>query len=333
MSVSAGLGEVREVELAQGRVRYRDTAPLGGAQTVVFVHGVLVNGDLWRGVVPRLSERYRCVTPDLPLGSHDVPMRDDADLTPPGIARLLADLLAALDLDDVVIVANDSGGAFAQLLVTGHPQRVGRLVLAACDAFDHFPPPAVRPYVRALAGVPGAVWLSAQLLRTRAAQRVLCLPLGVTSALPPHDIAESWFAPSRRSSGVRRDLLKVIRGVDARYTLDAAERLRGFDRPTLLAWNSDDRLFPLAHAERLAALLPDARVRVIPGTRALVPEDQPDLLADAILSFLAATAGAPGRPEAFPARQGDGHVPPAAMDASRGGWPVADPGSAIRSQA
>lgn len=294
MSVSGTMGQIHEVELPQGRVRYRDTAPQGGAPTLVFVHGLLANGDLWRGVVPRLAGRYRCVTPDLPLGAHELPLHAGADLSPPGLARLLADLLAALDLDDVVLVANDTGGALAQLLVTAHPERVGRLVLAACDAFDHFPPPSIRPLIRVVGGVPGAVWLMAQLLRTRAAQRLLLLPLGVASALPPHDIAESWFAPSRRSAGVRRDLVKVIRGVHPRHTLSAAERLRAFDRPTLLAWCSDDRLFPLADAERLAALLPDARLQVIPGTRALVPEDQPDLLADALLTFLAATAPARG---------------------------------------
>lgn len=293
MSISTALGQVREVELPQGRVRYRDSAPQGGETTVVFVHGLLVNGDLWRGVVPRLADRYRCVTPDLPLGSHEVPLRADADLTPPGIARLLADLLAALDLDDVVVVGNDTGGALAQVLVAAHPERIGRLVLTACDAFEHFPPPALRFFVRG-AAVPGAAWLTAQLLRAEAAQRLLFLPLGVANALPPRTIAESWFAPSRRSAGVRRDLVKVIRGVDARHTLDAAERLRTFDRPMLLAWSSDDRLFPLADAERLAALLPDARLVIIPGTRALVPEDQPDLLADALLSFLATTAPARG---------------------------------------
>lgn len=293
MSVSSVLGEVREVELPQGRVRYRDTAPQGGLPAVVLVHGLLVNGDLWRGVVPRLSERYRCVTPDLPLGSHELPLPADADLTPPGIARLLADLLAALDLDDVVVVGNDTGGALAQVLVAAHPERIGRLVLTACDAFEHFPPPSLGFFVRG-AALPGAAWLTAQLLRTRAAQRLLLFPLGVANALPPRAIAESWFAPARRSAAVRRDLRKVIAGVDARHTLQAAERLRTFDRPTLLAWSSDDRLFPLADAERLAALLPDARLQVVPGTRALVPEDQPALLADALLSFLATTAPARG---------------------------------------
>ena len=140
MSLSSKLGEEKSVRLPQGTIRYRER---GRGTPIVFVHGVLANGDLWRDVVPRLAETHRCITPDWPLGSHEVPMEATADLSTPGLARLVADFLAALDLRDVTLVANDTGGAVCQLVVTSHPERIARLVLTSCDAFEVFPP---RPF-------------------------------------------------------------------------------------------------------------------------------------------------------------------------------------------
>ena len=110
--------EMHEIELTPGTIRYRD---VGRGEPIVFVHGLLVNGDLWRKVVPPLARSFRCIVPDLPLGSHVTAMRPDADLTPPGLARLIADLLAALDLRDVTLVGNDTGGALCQLVATRPP--------------------------------------------------------------------------------------------------------------------------------------------------------------------------------------------------------------------
>src|SRR3989442_5008287 len=129
MSWSATLGEQREVTLPQGTIRYRER---GSGEPLVFAHGVLVNGDLWRDVVPRVADQgYRCVTPDLPLGAHEVPVRDDADLSPPGLAELIADFIGALDLDRTTLVANDTAGALSQILAVNHPERLSRLVLTS----------------------------------------------------------------------------------------------------------------------------------------------------------------------------------------------------------
>src|SRR2546430_16514383 len=135
MSVSAVLGDRRTVEPPAGTIEYRER---GGGSPVVFVHGVGVNGDLWRGVAPRLADEHRCVVPDLPWGAHSHPLRDDADLSLPGMARIVADFMAALHLGDVTVVANDTGGAVAQWLVGHHPDRIGGLVLTSCDAFEKF---------------------------------------------------------------------------------------------------------------------------------------------------------------------------------------------------
>ena len=128
-------------DLTAGTIEYEDA---GSGPVIVFVHGLLVDGSLWRKVVPRL-DGFRCVVPTLPLGSHREPMRDRGALTPIGIADLLAEFLERLELTDVTIVANDTGGAITQLLLTRRPERIARVVLTPCDAFENFLPPAFRP--------------------------------------------------------------------------------------------------------------------------------------------------------------------------------------------
>src|SRR5919204_4812144 len=131
-----------EANLSQGTINYRKS---GEGPPVVFVHGLLVDGRLWRKVTPLLEDRFRCIVPDLPLGSHTRPMSPDADLSPLGLARVVADFLEELNLEDVILVGNDTGGAISQITAANHPERIGRLLLTNCDAFENFLPPAFRP--------------------------------------------------------------------------------------------------------------------------------------------------------------------------------------------
>src|SRR5215470_20219820 len=133
----------KQVSLPQGLVRYQDH---GSGPTLVFLHGILVNSALWRDVVSLLSGQFRCIAPDLPLGAHSVPLHSDADLSPLGVAQLVADFLEALDLHNVTLVGNDTGGAMCQLVIAHHPERINRLVLTNCDAFEQFFPPLVSPF-------------------------------------------------------------------------------------------------------------------------------------------------------------------------------------------
>ena len=145
--------ERKEIDLAAGRIRYREA---GAGKAIVFVHGYLVDGRLWDGVVDRLSNRYRCLAPDWPIGAQQIAMNPSADLTPPGVAATIAGFLDALDLEDVTIVGNDSGGAMSQVLVTRHPQRIGRLVLTNCDTHENFPP-GIFKAMPPLAKLPGGM--------------------------------------------------------------------------------------------------------------------------------------------------------------------------------
>lgn len=278
----AALGTRREASLAAGTVQYFESGPEDGP-TVLFVHGLLVNADLWRKVVPGVAGAgFRTLAVDWPLGSHHIPM-PDGDFTPPGMARLIAAFMDELGLEDVTIVANDTGGALTQILMAHQPGRIGRVVLTPSDSFERFFPPMFWLLPR-LAKVPGGTSLLVRLLQVGLIQR-LPLAFGRLAKRPlPRAALESYVRPSLRPE-IRRDLREFLRGVHRRHTMAAAEQLVEFDRPVLLAWALEDRLFPIGLAERLAAKIPDARIARIGDSFTFVPEDQPDALVDLIAEF------------------------------------------------
>ncbi|HEU5253746.1 MAG TPA: alpha/beta hydrolase [Solirubrobacterales bacterium] len=269
----------KEIQLPQGPVRYREA---GEGKPIVFVHGYLVDGRLWDGVVDRLSDRFRCIAPDWPIAAHRAAMNPDADLTPPGIARLIADFLTKLELEDVTIVGNDSGGAMSQVLVTTHPERIGRLVLTNCDTHENFPPGMFKA-MPPLAKLPGGMFLLSAPFRIGALARRAFKPFAKTKI--PDDLVASWMEPATSDSAVMRDAAKVTAGMNKRYTLAAAEKLRGSQLPILLTWAPGDKYFPISYAERLAGEAGNAKLVRIPDAKTFVPLDQPQRLAEEIAQF------------------------------------------------
>jgi pimeloyl-ACP methyl ester carboxylesterase len=272
----------REIDLPAGRIRYREA---GTGKPVVFVHGFLVDGRLWDGVVDALSDRCRCIAPDWPIGAQQIAMKPDADLSPTGIAALIDSFLASLELDDVTIVGNDSGGAMSQVLATRHPERVGRLVLTNCDTHDNFPP-GIFKAMPPLAKLPGGMTVLSAPFRIGALARAAFKPFARTEI--PAELVASWMAPSLSDPGVKRDATKVTAGMNKRYTLEAAEQLSSSELPLLLTWAPGDKFFPISYAERLARETPNARLVEIPGAKTFVPLDQPERLADEIAKFVEA---------------------------------------------
>jgi pimeloyl-ACP methyl ester carboxylesterase len=276
------LGVARELELPQGRLRYFEA---GTGTPIVFAHGLLVNANLWREVVARLSGEFRCIALELPLGSHTLPVPEDADLAPHGVANLIANAIEALALEEVTLVGNDTGGAFCQMVVTRRPERVGRLVLTSCDYRDNFPPRMFR-YFKLAAAIPGAMRLLMLPMRMRVPRR-LPFAFGWLVTRPIDRQAEDSYVLAAVSvPGVERDLKRVIKGLDTRYTNEAADRLKEFNKPALIAWSREDRFFKPAHARRLAHDLPNARLEWIEHARSLSPEDAPGRLAELIASFV-----------------------------------------------
>lgn len=279
------LGEPTEIDTSGGRMR---AFSAGSGEPIVFVHGALVNANLWRKVVPLLAPDFRCVTLDLPLGSHELAM-PQADLSPTGLGDLIAEAIGGLGIERPTLVGNDTGGALSQIAVSRHPDLVSRLVLTSCDAYDEFPPrffdvllwPTRFPVVsralfaplriRALRNTPLAFgWLMHSKLDERA--------------------GDSYILPALTSPESGADFARFVRTVEGSYTMDAIERLRSFDRPVLIAWSRDDKFFKAG--ERLAADIPGARLEWIENARTFSMEDQPQRVADLLAGFVREPIGA-----------------------------------------
>ncbi len=179
------------VQLEQGVLAYQEA---GAGEPLVFLHGLLVGNNLWRMTIPPLTSAFRCIALALPLGSHHHPMAPSADLSPAGLAALVARFIEALELGPVTLVANDTGGAIAQLIAADHPRHVERLVLTNCDMYDNFLPVRFR-YLQYGAHVPGFLAFAGRALRYESLRR-------------------------RPFAAIRRDLAKVLRGMLAAAIAD-----------------------------------------------------------------------------------------------------------------
>ena len=271
------------VDLPAGPIEYEDTG--GAGPPIVFTHGVPMDSRVWRTVIP-LLQGFRCIAPTLPLGGHRHPMNPDADLSQRGMARILADFLDALDLADVTLVLNDWGGG--QFLINeDRTERLGRLVLVACEAFDNFPPGPAKA-LAVLARIPGGLWLLLRMMRVRAIRRMPGGYGGMSLRGIPDDLLLDWFTPALRDRRIRRDFATFAVGSPSRATLlEWAEAERGFDKPVLVVWADHDPLMPAEHGPRLAEHYPNARLVMVEGSSTLVAEDQPQRPAELIADFTA----------------------------------------------
>lgn len=275
------------VELSAGSIEYEDTGGEGPA--VVMLHGLLMDGSLWSGVVSTLTGDCRCVTPTLPLGAHRLPARPGSDLSLRGVAGLVEELLEHLDLSDVTLVGNDTGGALVQLIIGRASPRVGRVVLVSCDAFDNFPPGLTGKTLFLAGRLPPSLFgLFMQQLRLRPVRR---LPIAFGWLTRRGDArTRQWLKSLLRNPEVRRDTVQVLRSAGAEPGIlnEAATHLAGFDRPALVVWAAGDRVMPVEGGRRLAAALPRSRFVEVQDSYTLVPLDQPDRLAELIREFVEA---------------------------------------------
>lgn len=270
------------IDISAGTIHYEATGPANG-RPVVFVHGYMMGGQLWRQVAERLAGRgLRCLAPTWPLGAHPEPLRAGADRSISGVAGIVAEFLAALDLEDVVLVGNDTGGVVTQLAAVHHRERVGALVLTSCDAFEHFPPPILKPVILAAKSKP-LFRAAIQTMRAPAARRRAYDDLAYADI---DELTRAWVRPALSNPRVAEDLRHFSLSLRTEVTTGVATRLPEFDKPALIAWSADDTFFAREDGERLAATIPNARFELIEGARTFSMVDRPDRLAD-LLSTVA----------------------------------------------
>jgi pimeloyl-ACP methyl ester carboxylesterase len=278
------------VELTAGTIDYHDTG--GDGPVLVLLGGVTMDGSVWEPMVADLRRDHRCVVPTLPLGAHRRPMRSDADLSLLGVGRIVAELLERLDLREVTLVQNDQAAAL--VLAGQHPERVARLVISSCEAFENYPPGLPGKNLRLTAMVPGGLFLAMQAMRLRPLRR-LPIAYGWLAKRPlPDQLVDRWLRPLQTQRGVRRDLRKYASSARRRQLLEVCERLRSFDRPALVVWTPEDRVQRPKHGQRLVDLLPDGRLVEIPDSYTLIMRDQPEAFARAVREFVRATPAVAG---------------------------------------
>jgi pimeloyl-ACP methyl ester carboxylesterase len=271
-----------QLALRQATIEYQEFGPQDSAHPpVFFVHGILVDGQLWHGVAETLGRSgYRCIVPTLPLGSHTIPVNDAAALSLPGVAEIVNDAIAALDLSDVTLVGADTGGGICQLAVDARPDRIGRLVLTNCDAFDQCPP---FPFGAVFALLRGPITIRALFgLMRIAALRNSALGFGLLLSRPDARLTADWIAPCLNDTRICRDLAALLRQVATADLTEVAARLTRFAKPVALVWGQGDRVFTPRLGRRLAEVFSNGKLIEVPGSKTFVSLDNPDAVVDAI---------------------------------------------------
>ncbi len=274
---------MKSVDVTAGTIEYREDGDPSGPP-VVLLHGLLMNDAQWNLALPLLPSGFRYLLPILPMGGHRIPMRENADLTLPGMVDVVADFLDALDVADVTLVVTDWGGPLF-LTDVGRDKRVARLVICPSEAFDNFPP-----------GFPGKVaWLASRnTLTVSLAMRQLkigwlrrqWLMFGQMAKRPvPQDIVDEWMTAGLADRRIRQDLVKYCRTKFNKADLiRATNRLADFDGGVLVLW-SRNPVMPDDHATHLADLT-GGTLRYIDDANVLVMLDQPEQTALEIGAFL-----------------------------------------------
>ncbi|CAM4324441.1 haloalkane dehalogenase [Mycobacterium basiliense] len=271
-----------QVALSQATIAYQELGPQDSPHPpVLFIHGVLADERLWSQVAEGLGARgFRCILPTWPLGSHTIPVNAGADLSPAGIAALIHEFMVALDLTEVTLVGNDTGGGLCQLVIDSYPDRVGSLILTNCDAFDTFPPFPFT-WVFALLRGPRSIKLLFEALRPKVLRHS---PLGYGLLLnnPDPALTSSWLEPCRADARIRRDLATLLRHIAVTDLTEVSTRFGQFTKPVTFVWGMGDRCFVPDLAHRMAALFPNATMIEVPRAKTFVARNNPSAVIDAI---------------------------------------------------
>lgn len=262
----------RSVQTASGLIGYTEQ---GTGPVALFVHGVLLNGFLWRHQLEDLSDIRRCIAVDL-LAHGDTEIAPDQDVSVTGNAKMLKEFLDALHIDKVDLVGNDSGGGIAQIFVALYPERVRSLTLTDCDTHDNWPPEAFKPFL-AMAAAGGLRGTLETMLSDKGIYRSP-QALGPAYEHPDQltdDSIERYLRPLVKTEQRTRDLQRFLAAFDNKHTLAIEAKLKTLQAPTLIVWGSDDVYFDVKWSHWLAENIPGTRRRVeLQGARIFFPEER-----------------------------------------------------------
>lgn len=264
----------RTVATASGNISYVER---GEGPVALFVHGVLLNGYLWRHQLAKLAGIRRCIAVDL-LAHGETEISDTQDVSVTANAHMLAQFLDALGIDQVDLVGNDSGGGICQIFAALYPERIRSLALTNCDTHDNWPPEAFKPFVAMVAagGLPGT--LDAMLTDKSVYRSPQALgPAYERPDAVTDDTIDTYLRPLVRSQQRTRDLERFVNAFDCRHTVDIREKLGRVQAPTLIAWGTDDIYFDPKWSRWLEQTIPGTRRRVeFDAARIFFPEERPD---------------------------------------------------------
>lgn len=265
-------GTRHSVQIPSGRISYVEK---GTGPVALFVHGVLLNGYLWRHQLAELSDVRRCIAVDL-LAHGDTEIAPHQDVSVTANAKMLAEFLEALHIDQVDLVGNDSGGGIAQIFAACNPDRVRSLTLTDCDVHDNWPPEAFKPFLAmaAAGGLPGtlnAILADKSIYRSPQA-------LGPAYEHPDQvsdETIEKYLRPLVASEQRTRDLQRFLAAFDSKHTLAIEAHLKTLSAPTLIVWGTDDVYFDVKWSHWLADNIPGTQRRVeFAGARIFFPEER-----------------------------------------------------------
>jgi pimeloyl-ACP methyl ester carboxylesterase len=295
MQIDAFSANKRFIDVDCTRVAYYEE---GSGAPLLLLHGCPFSSFVWRKVIPRLSPTYRCLAPDL-LGLGDTETLWDADWSLRSQAATVQGFLDRLGIERVHIVGHDHGGAVAQLLAAEHADRIDRLVLSNVEAYDNWPSPTERPFVRItqlpiLGDLVLWLWSQPALFRLTLLEAHAVHDAKVLTPELLRGYVRANLSDAHRRHKTRRFLTGQLNPAHSRVTLELLPGLRRFDRPTLLLWGQDDPHFGPQWAERLRQDIPGAvGVELLPRTGHLLMEEQPQRFAELVLAFLSAAQPTP----------------------------------------
>jgi pimeloyl-ACP methyl ester carboxylesterase len=278
----------RTIETPYGTIAY---AEIGAGPPALFVHGVLLNGALWRNVMAPLAEERRCIALDL-MGHGATRVAHGQDLSFAAQAKMLAAFCDALGLGDVDLVGNDSGGGIATIFAADNPQRVRSLTLTNCDTHDNVFPEAVVPLVNLMRAGGLAPAFRPLLDNVDAARKSFSTAFEDSDAISAETF-DAYLRPTIELEESSKTMQRWGTALRAEDLSRVTPKLKDLRTPALVVWGTSDVFFDVQWAYWLKDNLGGpTEVIEVPGAKLFFPEERPQMLADALSEFWAAHAPA-----------------------------------------